>query len=336
MSHLRADAIAQDGYDLAPPRPHPGGGTIYQMVLAVPAVQDYPELGMSELVTPEALQGDWLDAVKGAPIIDADELHWRGTDSKNIERASIGTGLGARWDAKQQCVIAECVVDRERGIRKISGGLTGVSSRYRPTVMRADGVHNGKPYQSVQTARHADPGFHILVTAKGRGGVTRIRADALGGIMSLKQILLALFDDKGDLRADALGEDATPVERLAVTMAQAIAKLTGERDALKVRADALQVRADAAPTIAPFQDALALATKMGVEVKREMTLDEIQAAICAKIGVRADSADSRTAVIAAMLLVPATHVVPEPENSPTHTTPSVRRSVPGPDQTGGL
>lgn len=336
MSHLRADAIAQDGYDLAPPRPHPGGGTVFEMVLAVPGVQRYDELGFSELVTEDALQGDWLDAVKGAPIIDVDGLHWKGTDLLSIPGARIGTGLEARWDARQKAVIASAVVDVERGLRKISQGVTGVSPRYRPAAHRADGVLDGRRYQSVQTARFADPGFHILVTGKPRGGVTRFRADALGGIMSLKQILLALFDDKGDLRADALGEDATPVERLAVTMAQTIAKLTGERDALKVRADALQVRADAAPTIAPFQDALALATKMGVEVKREMTLDEIQAAICAKIGVRADSADSRTAVIAAMLLVPATPVVPEPENSPTHTTPSVRRSVPGPDQTGGL
>jgi len=304
------------------------------MVLAVPGVQRYDELGFSELVTEEALQGDWLDAVKGAPIIDVDGLHWKGTDLLSIPGARIGTGLEARWDANQKAVIASAVVDVERGIKKIAQGVTGVSPRYRPATHRADGVLNGRRYQSVQTARFADPGFHILVTGKPRGGVTRFRADALGGIMNLKQILMALFDDKGDLRADALGEDSTPVERIAVALGGQLAKVSAERDALKVRADSLQVRADAKPTIAPVKDALALAAKMGVEVKPDMSLDELQGAICAKIGVRADSSGERTAVIAAMLLVPTAPVIPPPENPPIPTPPSVPRSVPGANQTG--
>lgn len=345
---VRADRIDQTAFRLAAPRPHASGGTVYQMALAVPGVMPYPELGFDELTPPETLKA-WAgekgaSPLAGTPLMDQPDRHWPGVDPTNLAPLKIGTLLDAWWDDAQEVVLADVVVDIDRGLQKIAAGITGVSPQYRPMVAKESGDYRGKRYTRVQRGRSAPN--HVLLTPSPRGVVTGIRADALGGRMDWEKLRKLLFDDAGKVRADAMEEGASPVEWLLSTLMGMCTSAQADAESWKAKhADAEErmkgmipkptEEGAAAPEgedMGAHADALQLAADLEVQVDRSKRLPDLRRAILAKLApdTRADSLDDKALAVVLAAAAKAAQAVPRADawdranpTQPTHVGPSL-------------
>ena len=319
---MHADRIAQTGFRLASPRPVATGGFIFEMVLAVPGVMDYPERGYSTYTPPEVLSDPvWLASLVGVPVTDDDVvMHGAGLDTETIERHRIGTVLTARWDNEQQAVIAEAVIDVRRGLDLIAAGVTGVSPAYDPTLVDEAGVVDGRAYTRRVTARRN--GNNVAVTESPRGQVTVLQPDSSrSGSMDFFKRLQALMAD-ADPAAATAGKDpmgwafgqlmTRDAERCAAmdamtaemtAMKEAAAKekpKAGDADLAEEEDEVDEASEEiAADSAAAWQSALSLARANGVKVEPATTLVQLERSVAAKIG-HADAAAS-PAVVRAFL-----------------------------------
>lgn len=313
---MHADRIVQAPFRLPSPRPVATGGMIYTMVLAVPGVMDYPDRGYSTFTPPETLSDPvWLASMEGVPVTDDDVvMHAVGLDTETIAAHRVGTVLRAWWDEEQQAVIAEAVVDVQRGLDLIAAGVTGVSPAYDPVLVAEVGDVDGRRYTRRVTARRA--GNNVAITTSPRGEVTRLQADSnKGGSMGFIDALAALVAKHAD------SEGAKDPSRWAFDMLMqrdadrcaAMDALTKELDGLKAAkakaADAEEVDEEedeatvdlpAADSAADWQAVLKLAESHGVTVDPATKLLDVQRAIAAKLG-HSDSAKATPAVLAAFL-----------------------------------
>jgi len=295
---IRADRSAMRRYDLAPPRRLESGATVYEAVLASPGVSDYPELGIRERVTPEALSDPaWLDGLAGLPIIDDADLHWRGVSVDDLPAARIGTVLDARWDEDQGVTIVRMVIDTDRGLRLIRSGVLGLSVTYTPDSVPVADDPDGATHE--QRRRHTSD--HVLLTDTPRDIAARIRADATGGRMAddttpdLAAQIEALRSDLtkradmegGDMLAMLLDmlmtarNDAMGYEQKMADMQKRMDEMAAEGDD---EAEPDEPRADA------WRQALATAERVGVEVPGDARLADVQRAVVSKhLPARADA-----------------------------------------------
>ena len=320
---MHADRIAQTGFRLASPRPVATGGFIFEMVLAVPGVMDYPERGYSTYTPPEVLSDPvWLASLVGVPVTDDDVvMHGAGLDTETIERHRIGTVLTARWDNEQQAVIAEAVIDVRRGLDLIAAGVTGVSPAYDPTLVDEAGVVDGRAYTRRVTARRN--GNNVAVTESPRGQVTVLQPDSSrSGSMDFFKRLQALMADADPAAATAgkdpmgwaFGQLMTRDAERCAAMDAMTAEMTAMKEAAakkeKPKADDADLAEEedevdeaseeiAADSAAAWQSALSLARANGVKVEPAATLVQLERSVAAKIG-HADAAAS-PAVVRAFL-----------------------------------
>ncbi len=127
---------------------------------------------------------EFVGRIPGIPVKLGRDLQYHptrpvrvGTDDGTLR---IGTVLSARWDAGEQGIVGEIVIDEPAGLQAHAQGIRGLSLKYRAEVVetsaedRADGA-------TLRRVRVYDP-EHLLVTTNPRGGAgTSIRAD--GGAM---------------------------------------------------------------------------------------------------------------------------------------------------------
>jgi hypothetical protein len=323
-----ADRIEAGRFRLAPPRRVEGtGGIIYQMALAVPGVHGYP---FGQVLTPPEVLSDeeWLAQFAGVPIIDDDRTaHVEGVTPDDIGEQSIGRILKAWWDPEQQVVIADGVVDVQRGLDKIDRGVTGVSVGYPADLRNESGTAYGSEYTIRQHKRL--PASNVAITLSPRHLVTHLQADSTGAEMNptVLAALMALFPTQTEAevkkQADSAGDPSMLMELIKMllgaeqraTMAESkLAAYDGGDMAGKVKAAAegemgdgemaeAEEEAAGAPEVGAFADAIRAADAAGVEVKPEWTLPELQRAVLVKRGVRsADSmsGDALSAVVTAL------------------------------------
>ena len=293
---VRADRSAFRRYDLAPPERRESGAMVYEAVLASPGVSDYPELGIRERVTPEALSDPaWLAGLAGLPIIDDADLHWRGVTVDDLPAARIGTILDARWDDTQQVAVVRMVIDTERGLRLIRSGVLGLSVTYTPDSVPVSDDPDGATHE--QRRRHTSD--HVLLTDTPRDIAARIRADATGGQMAddTTQDLAAQIEAlRADLakRADMEGGDMLSMLLDMLMSARNDAMQYEQKMAdMQKRMDEMQAEPEAEPDeprADAWRQALATAERVGVEVADDARLADVQRAVVAKhLPSRADA-----------------------------------------------
>lgn len=299
MTNRRFDRAEQAPYRLAAPRRLPTGGIVYEMAAMMPGVQRYP--WGAEYVTPEALSdADFLKSIKGIPIIDDDATtHSDGTDTHRMDRDSIGRALDARWDAEQQVVIVEAVIDVERGLAKVRNGVTGVSAAYSADIENVSGeTPDGTRYDAKQVRRYAP--HNIVITTRPRAG------------------------DRARLRADTREDDMKPEDiQKAITdgLAPVVTRLAALEDAETKRADAATEAAEAAKNKAPIKMGTFLAisdaaAKVGVELRADSTLLDAGREVAAKVvGDKAADLDEQ-----GIALVLATANTIQPKRADAWTT----------------
>ena len=288
---LHADRIDQAAYRLPPPRLVEGtGGRIYTMVLATPGVMEYPEHGFAKYTPAEVLQDQaWLDSMAGIPIVDDDQAaHAEGVDTTTIEGESIGRILRAWWDPVMSAVLAEGVIDVERGLRLVDSGVRGVSPAYTPDLADEVGEHEGRRYTRRETRRSA--GNNVAVTRRPRGPDARLQADAQGEYMN--PFLVALTAFVADFRkghADAEG-GKDPVAWAFDQLMRTSMDACGRADAAEKALADMKAKADAGPVGEEVEDE---ATE---EVAMEDAADAIRIADSLNVPVKGKLADLRRAV----------------------------------------
>ena len=309
---LHADRIDQAAYHLPPPRLVEGtGGRIYTMVLATPGVLDYPEFGFSKYTPAEVLQDPaWLDSMTGIPIVDDDQAaHAEGVDTTTIEGEAIGRILRAWWDPVMGAVLAEGVIDVERGLRLIDGGVRGVSPAYTPDLVDEVGEFQGRRYTRRETRRAA--GNNVAVTPRPRGPDARLQADAQGGYMN--PFLVALTAFIADFRkghADAEGSKdpvAWAFDQLMRTSMDACTRADAAEKALsdmkaKADAEAPPEGEEETEEMDMEEAADAVRTADSLQVPTKGKLSDLRRAIAAKLeipGADKLAADALPGVIAA-------------------------------------
>jgi hypothetical protein len=313
-ANMHADRIVQAPFRLPSPRPVATGGFIYTMVLAVPGVMDYPERGYATYTPWETLADPvWLASMVGVPVTDDDVvMHAVGLDTETIAKHRIGTILRAWWDAEQQAVLAEAVVDVQRGLDLIAQGVTGVSPAYDPAMVDEVGEYEGKRYTRRVTARRA--GNNVAITTSPRGQVTRLQADSnKGGSMSFIDKLKAIHADAAD-PGDPMRWAFDMLMQRDADMCSAMDSMKAEFEAMKAAKSKKADEADADAEVVeeatveePMPDSagdwravLRLAEAHNVDFKADAKLIDIQRAIASKLG-HSDSANAQPAVIAAFL-----------------------------------
>jgi len=293
---VRADRSAFRRYDLAPPERRESGAMVYEAVLASPGVSDYPELGIRERVTPEALSDPaWLAGLAGLPIIDDPDLHWRGVTLGDLPAARIGTVLDARWDAAQDVAIVRMVIDTDRGLRLIRSGVLGLSVTYTPDSVPVSDDPDGATHE--QRRRHTSD--HVLLTDTPRDIAARIRADATGGRMAddtTPDLAAQIEALRGDLakRADMEGGDMLAMLLDMLMGARSDAEsYKGQLADMQKRMDEMAAEPEAEPDeprADAWRQALATAERVGVEVPGDARLADVQRAVVAKhLPARADA-----------------------------------------------
>jgi len=316
---LRVDRLSFGSrYDLAPPTRVDGGGMVYEMVLAVPGVMEYP-WGREYVPASTLSDAEWLRSLEGVPVTDDDTgAHFTGVTVETTHADAIGHILSARWDAEQEAVIARAVIDSPRGLERVAKGWHGVSPSYKADTRAAPA---GSGYDLVQTRRYASNNVAITLTPRGR--VTTLRADSEGRMAENENKPLtiedvhALLADRADAgmgadlvkmlaraiseRDDAMGQyDAlmADMEKMKADMEKAN---EDKADAVR-RADSAVAEAAASVKVAPFRDAIASAEKAGIEIADDATVASLRADTArAYIGGKADGLDAVAldAVIAA-------------------------------------
>jgi len=316
---LRVDRLSFGSrYDLAKPTRVDGGGMVYEMVLAVPGVMEYP-WGREYVPVSTLSDEEWLRSLEGVPVTDDDTgAHFNGVTVETTHADAIGHILSARWDAEQEAVIARAVIDSPRGLDRVAKGWHGVSPSYKADTRAAPA---GSGYDLVQTRRYGSNNVAITLTPRGR--VTTLRADSEGRMAGDNDKPLTIEDVHALLadRADA-GMGADLVKMLARAIGERDDAM-GQYDALKAdmdkmkadmekanedkadavrRADSAVAEAAAAVKVAPFRDAIASAEKAGIEIADDATVASLRADTArAYIGDKADGLDAAAldAVIAA-------------------------------------
>lgn len=268
---VRADRAPAGTYRLAPPRRLDSGAIEFEAVISTPGVNPYPDIGRVEYVGPEALSdAEYLDALRGIPLIDAQDLHWPGVTVDQLAAARIGTVLDGRWDAEQQATIARMVVDTPRGIEQIQiRGVDGVSLHYTPDTEPATEAPDGTPVTHRQTKRRGIN--HLLLTPRPNDPSARIRADEA-----------SMTPDEIKALIDALTERLTAMESRMDAMQPA---KPAEEEAAAV------VEPPRADTAADWQAVHDLAGAHGIKIAPTASLVDAQRAIVvARMPQRADAA----------------------------------------------
>ena len=291
-SPIRADRRLLSGYDLAPPRQLDNGSWAFEAVASTPGVNPYPDLGIVEYVSEEALSDpDYLAALAGLPVIDDPSLHWPGVTPEQIERARIGTVLSGRWDAEQKANIVSIIVDTPRGIEQVrERRIDGISLHYQPETIPAEKAPTGEPITAIQTKRGKLN--HFLLTPTPNDGAARIRAD------------------EASMDPEKIAEKIAALEAVVATLVERADMCDKRMDEMKPKADeappaseppaALDARAD---TAADWRRVVQAAERFGVKIDDGASLTEAMRAIVkARLPNRADSAsvDSLAAMLDAL------------------------------------
>jgi len=281
---VRADRLLpQSGYTLAPPRDLATGGRVFQMVLAVPGVMEYAT--GAEYVPPETLSDEgWLGALAGVPMVwDDTGTHLNANGEINpgtMEEISVGRILRAWWDDSEQCVKADAVVDTSRGLALIESGVRGVSPGYSAHAPLEGGTHGGVRYSRTQR-RRSDP-TNVALTGRPRGGVTTLRADSMDDLLEKMKALL-------DQRADA-GPAEMLMALVEMMMGERGRADAAEAELAKMKADMAEpVDEPKADAVGAYDKALRLARSLGVDIKADATLVDLERSIADKLDVKADA-----------------------------------------------
>lgn len=291
---IRFDRMPSHPWRLAAPRALPSGALVVEMALAYPGVRGpYPDGAL--VYTPADVLSDeaWLTSLAGVPLVEDDqETHAEGAGLDEPTR--IGTILSARWDPDQTApdasepgvVIAEAVIDTERGIAGVQGGRVGVSPAYDSDAPEdAGSAPNGMRYTHREVARSR--GDNVAITYTPRGRSAAIRADA-GQPMTPEQIAALVAALK-----DAL------LPELAVAL-----KPPMDADAADAEGEDKSEAKPSGPTVADMRRVLDAAGAGGVDLKDDMTYDAaVQAVGGATLG-RADATpdECRAAIVVAAKL----------------------------------
>lgn len=247
-----------------------------------------------ETVAAEALEDpEYLEALRGVPVIMDPDLHWPGVTVDDDGRAIVGTVT--RADYRDGAQVVEMTLHRSDAIKWIQDHADGpdrpgVSVRY--DVADMDG--------SVQRRRRAPN--HVLLTLHPRDTTARIRADE---------------DDT--MTPDEIREAVSP---LFEHLAEALKEMGGRMDAMKEelkadnhhydeKADDMHEKADDMHEDEdPRADARSrvhvvekLARVKGITLPTDATLPACEALVVESLGLRADGLDAPTYLSALAHLV---------------------------------
>lgn len=241
-----------------------------------------------ETVAAEALEDpEYLEALRGVPVIMDPDLHWPGVSVDANGSAIVGTVTRADYrDGAQVVELTLHAPDAISWIEDHADGpdRPGVSVRY--DVADMDG--------HVQRRRRAPN--HVLLTLHPRDTTARIRAD------------------EDTMTPDEIREAVSP---LFEKLAEALQEMGGRMDAMKEdlkadrehyadeaheedKADAVtedeDPRADARPRVHAVEK---IARVKGIDLPTEATLSECEALVVESLGLRADGLDA-SAYLAAL------------------------------------
>lgn len=312
--HRHADRVDPRAFTLPPPRPIPGtGGKIYTLALAIPGVFSY---SWGDVYTsPEVLQDKaYHEALVGTPIIDDDKRpHLEGPTPETMQDLSIGHMLKAWWDEDQQVLLAEAVVDVQRGLDAIANGVTGVSAAYDGENLPEVGEVDGARYTYRQIRRVAPS--NTAITLNPRQAVTRLQADALETNMDIPAEILKKMADADvpllelvNMLMEAIKEGAGHKAAADALKAKYEPEPDPEADAKKAadtEAAAMAAEAEKAGEMEAMADAIRTADSLQIKLDPKWTsVSQIQRAIVVHSGVTQPQADALDAAgLAATLAV---------------------------------
>ena len=259
-----------------------------------------------ETVAAEALEDpEYLEALRGVPVIMDPDLHWPGVTVDDDGRAIVGTVT--RADYRDGAQVVEMTLHRSDAIQWIQDHADGpdrpgVSVRY--DVADMDG--------SVQRRRRAPN--HVLLTLHPRDTTARIRAD-----------------EDSTMTPDEIREAVSP---LFEHLAEALKEMGGRMDAMReeLKADGYHredmhkekaddhhyedkaddhhyedKRADARSRVHVVEK---LARVKGITLPEDATLSACEALVVESLGLRADGLDASTYLSALAHLVDEAPEVP--------------------------
>lgn len=180
----RMTNIPQDRSDrLDVPATLETGARRVPLVMLRPGTMRYP-WGVERTDAATLQDPDFLRRIPGIPIkLGRDLEHHPGKPvrvGKDDGTPKIGTVLSARWDADENAIVGEGVLDEPAGLQALALGVKGLSLKYRVEVTPTDAADraDGAEYRR---KRLYDP-EHLLMTTNPRGGSgTSVRTD--GGEM---------------------------------------------------------------------------------------------------------------------------------------------------------
>ena len=249
-----------------------------------------------ETVAAEALEDpEYLEALRGVPVILDPDLHWPGVRVDDNGAAIVGTVT--RADYRDGAQIVEMTLHAPDAIRWIEDhkdgpDRPGVSVRY--DVADMDG--------HVQRRRRAPN--HVLLTLHPRDTTARIRAD------------------EDTMTPDEIREALAP---LFEHLQEALQEMGGRMDAMKeaLKADAMHEDDPAADAMHEDEDPRAdarirvhavekIARVKGIDLPTEATLSECEALVVESLGLRADGLDAAAYLAALSHLVDEAPAAPAP------------------------
>lgn len=266
-----------------------------------------------EYVTEEALKDD-VSTLEDKPLTFEHPPEGQ-VNADNYRIYTVGIVKAARYDEALKAQVARVIVQDADTIRKVlQDNIREVSPGYHADIIEASRTDDPYPIKQVRRMNN-----HVAITKAGRGGPeSAIRLDSKGHVILTREDSM----EKEELQAklDAMeAEKADMAKKLDAMQAKvdAFEKMASEKDEEKEDEDAQ--RNDSALFVRLFNernDALDVASRVGVEVVKEWTNDQLKAAIvAARLGddaVRNDSIEALNGMYEAVVkMTPA-------KNSPEH------------------